>query len=664
MAGDTAQHDGSTTRAAAAQAQSRDAAGEAQPAAPGPAGVERDGLGVRFRVAASVTREVATPFVRKAGDPLYRPLKVFTSDPAASRLEAAVAVINVPYEPLEPGPEGSFFKVGSHDPQQNTRYQSADLDDPYVLMASGYTPSPSDARFHQQMVYAVCSSVYAAFRAALGRHVAWGFERQDDPSRLELRPFAFKGANAWYDKQDGTLCFGYDVASQDSAGSRTPPGGYVFTCLSHDIVAHEVTHALLDGLRSQFSFPSGPDVAAFHEGFADLVAIFQRLSYRELVRTAIRKARGRLDRAPLLTDLARQLGQVLDLGSGLRSALSQEPPERYDPDAEPHRSGRVLLCAVFEAYLTVFERKTAPYLRLASNGTGICPPGDLPADLVDVLAHVASALAGHFQALIIRAIDYCPPVNIHLGEFLRAMITADYDLVPDDPWGYREALIDAFSRRSIYPRHVPTLAEDALLWRPPRRAMAPVAGLNVTRLLLDCEAAGAATAAELTRQARVLGEFATRPEHLQEFGLISAEEARAVGGLADLPTVASVRLAHRAGPDGQIAYDLVAEITQRVTIHPKAREPGYTLIGGATAIIGPKGEIRYLISKSATGSDRVRRRREFLGSSQGQEFWHADGAMFVEKQSLFASLCPNASARAPKTLSPACACGKDGGKAG
>src|SRR5918912_1423260 len=42
----------------------------------------------------------AQPYERKNGDPVYRPLKIFTLDPSASRLEGAVAVVNVPYEPL------------------------------------------------------------------------------------------------------------------------------------------------------------------------------------------------------------------------------------------------------------------------------------------------------------------------------------------------------------------------------------------------------------------------------------------------------------------------------------------------------------------------------------------------------------------------------------
>src|SRR5688500_20038961 len=46
------------------------------------------------------------------------------------------------------------------------------------------------------------------------------------------------------------------------------------------------------------------------------------------------------------------------------------------------------------------------------------------------------------------------PLSLHdalpiFGDFLRAMITADYDLVPGDRHGYREALIEAFRLRGI-----------------------------------------------------------------------------------------------------------------------------------------------------------------------------------------------------------------------
>lgn len=621
MSDGPALHDGSTTQAAAAQAQSREPGAAAPVVSAVPSGGGWEDPQGRFRVAASVKRSVPKAPPRKPGDPLYRPLRILTTDPAASRLEGAVALLNIPYEPLDPGPEGRLFVVDSYDGQQGSAYRKANLDEAAVLLRSGYDPSQSEPRFHQQMVYAVCSSVYAAFRGALGRDVAWGFSRREDSARLRLRPFAFQGANAYYDKDAGALCFGYDAAPDGPASDRTLPGGYVFTCLSHDVVAHELTHALLDGMRSHFSLPTGPDVAAFHEGFADLVAIFQRLSYKELVNAAIRKSRGMLEQAPLLTDLAQQLGRAHGNKSALRSAIASGEPPLYNAAAEPHHLGGVLVSAVFEAYLTVYRRKSARYLRLATGGTGIAPPGELQGDLADMLADTASGLAGQFLSLIIRAIDYCPPVDIRLGEYLRALITADHDLVPDDPWAYREALIDAFLRRQIYPRHVSTLAEDALLWRPTLRAMAPIGQLDFGSLRFDGDPACAASANELMRQARVLGEYATRPEHLREFGLAAAGSPDLCGAHAGLPEVTSIRAARRIGPDRQIVFDLVAEIVQRCVMPATSAHAAYELVGGSTVILGPEGEVRYVISKSAVACDRIARRQRFMDSPQGRKFW-------------------------------------------
>jgi hypothetical protein len=58
----------------------------------------------------------------------------------------------------------------------------------------------------------------------------------------------------------------------------------VFTCLSHDIIAHETTHALLDGVHPRFNEPVNEDVLAFHEAFADIVALFQHFSYPGVLR--------------------------------------------------------------------------------------------------------------------------------------------------------------------------------------------------------------------------------------------------------------------------------------------------------------------------------------------------------------------------------------------
>lgn len=586
-------------------------------------GIERDGI--------------CAPYERTPDDPLHRPLWIYALDPAASRLEGAATLLAVPYEPLEPGPKGALFTVDSYDSTAGVRYRSVDLEEPSLLIRSGCAPSPADPRFQQQMVYAVCSSVYAAFQKALGRPLEWGFSAPPDTDgrrRLRLRPHAGEMANAFYSPRAGELRFGYYRAGEGTIG-RNLPHGYIFTSLSHDVVAHELTHALLDGLRAHFLTPSGPDVLAFHEGFADLVALLQKFSYESVVREAIRRSRGELGRSELLTALARQFGHTAGLGRPLRSAV--ELDERgevraplYDDTLEEHALGSVLVSAVFEAFLTVFRRRTELLMRLASGGTGVLPGGELPADLQAALAAEASRLAARFQSVCIRALDYCPPVDLQLGEYLRAVLTADHDLVPEDRWGYREAWVDAFARRRIYPPQVPSLAEDALLWQPPERAIPPDPELGFARLAFQ----RTPEPAELRRQAGVLGRMVLT--HLDQFGMATNGHPRLRGDVVERPVVHSLRPASRVGPDGQVVFDLVAEVTQ--TRHVQDEHGGFDFLGGATVIVGPRGEVRYLIAKNVLNEERLERQRRYL-RGPGRRFWaRAAGGRWHAEPELFRAL--------------------------
>ena len=95
-----------------------------------------------------------------------------------------------------------------------------------------------------------------------------------------LFPHAMVQANAFYSPQAKGILFGYFKAEKKNQG-RNLPGQRVFTCLSHDIIAHEVTHAIIDGIRTYFTEPTNPDVLAFHEAFADLTALFSHFSHQE-----------------------------------------------------------------------------------------------------------------------------------------------------------------------------------------------------------------------------------------------------------------------------------------------------------------------------------------------------------------------------------------------
>ncbi|HSH80572.1 MAG TPA: hypothetical protein VLA19_18740 [Herpetosiphonaceae bacterium] len=607
---------------------------------------EYSGLNRHFRVEEGVARAIhAHPYERKVDDPIYRPLRIYALDPARSQLQGGIAVVNVPYEPLTQGPRGALLEIVDYDETEGRAYPPVDLEDPRILIQSGNWPSPSDHLFHQQMVYAVGATVYAAFQKALGRHLAWGFRRPpaagEENFRLRIRPHWKLEANAHYDKYTGEVCFGYFRAGSKVSG-RNIPNGFVFTCLSHDIVVHEITHALLDGLREHFHVPSSPDVLAFHEAFADLMAIFQRFSYDKVVLAAIQTSRGNIDQSDALTRLAQQFGETTGNYRALRQAIDERdhdgnPTRTYENQrtAEPHVLGSVLVAAIFEAFLTVYRRKTKRYVRLATRGTGELLPGDLPADLQDILARQASKLANQFMTICIRAIDYCPPVDLQAGDYLRALITADHDLVPDDPWGYREALIDAFARRKIYPTHVKSLAEDALLWRPPDTPIDTIEELTFAKLQFQGDPSHPAGSDELKRQACALGRIIAQPRYMKEFGLMRPQDPRLGGEDIGLPEIESIRTSRRVGPDGQIVFDLVAEVTQQRIVRRMNGRGKFTFYGGSTVILGPSGEIRYVISKSIAGDERREHQQAFV-EGDGKRYWiRGDKGNLVPHPQLF-----------------------------
>lgn len=599
----------STPAATAATAQSRGAeAATVEAVGRGGPAARRIEYRIGDRVAATASR-----YERLIGDPVYRPLKIYTIDPSARQLEGQTAEINVPYEALKPGPAGAHFEVIAAPRGPLGAYPPVNLDEPRLLIVNGRDPAPTDPVFHHQMVYAVAMSTYAVFRTALGRELSWGF----DGSRLKLVPHAMEGANAQYVRARRSLEFGWYRVDPAHAG-ELPPDGLVFACLSHDVIAHELTHALLDGLRVQFDKTTNPDVPAFHEAFADLVALFQRFSYEEVVRSNIVRTSGDLFRDNDLMHLVFQLAR----GEGEQSLrqIDLAAAQQYDPALGEHELGTVLVSAIIEAFLTIYRRKSAPLIRMATGGRKVVDDGQTIApDLLDALSHLASRLAGQMLSMCIRAIDYCPPIDVTFGEYLRALITADKDLVPDDVYAYREALIDAFRRRRIYPPGVAALTEDALLWQPPKKALRQ-RRLDFGKLRFSGDPGHPASADELLRQARLIGDLVCRVDNLEHFGLAAPDDPDLGGDTLDLPVVESVRAVRRVGPDGQLAFDLVSEVSQKRRVAGGGGYPEFDFYGGATIILGAQGEVRLVVTKSVKNKDRIAAQREFAATAGADVF--------------------------------------------
>jgi hypothetical protein len=555
---------------------------------------------------------------------------------------------------LTPGPIGEYIEVVDYDPASDCFYPPVDLNDPFLLAQDGLPPSEGNPQYHQQMVYAVAMTTIRNFQRALGRRVFWASrtDAQDGNGfveKLRIYPHAMRQANAFYSPVKRALLFGYFPADPVDAGTLFP-GGTVFACLSHDIVAHETTHALIDGMHRRFIEPTHPDVLSFHEAIADIVALFQHFSFPEVVKHQIARKRGDLASQSLLGELAQEFGRATGLRGALRSALggyidkdkhewqpADPDPTDYENVFEPHARGAILVGAVFDAFLSIYRARVADLFRLATGGSGVLPAGAIHPDLVQRLSDEAAKSAQHVLNMCVRALDYCPPVDLTFGEYLRAVITADVDLVPDDDRNYRLAFIEAFRRRGIYPRDVRSLSVDSLRWQQVtdkdasrehfvrigehlRSYVQETIGVRRDRRsVFEHERSICAKLHDVIQQ---------QPEQLmaqfeETTGLVLQADRVPEGlktkeGGVPVFEVHSARPARRAGPDGDTIQQVVLTITQRrrLPIDPSQElsdENGFVFRGGCTLILDLDTlELQYAIRKRITSENRINRQRAFL----------------------------------------------------
>ncbi|HJP95395.1 MAG TPA: S8 family serine peptidase [Pyrinomonadaceae bacterium] len=572
-------------------------------------------------------------------DPPFRRIRTYAVDPSLSTRLATAGMneisLKVRWEQLEKGPKGEYLAVVDEDAAGN-KYDPVDLDDPRLLATEGWQPSEGNAGFHQQMVYAVAMKTIEHFERALGRPVLWrprmNPENEFDDSQfvrqLVISPHALRQANAYYSPTLISLLFGYFEASANDPGDHVP-GSKVYACLSHDIVAHETTHAILDGMHRRFNEPTNPDVLALHEAFADVIALMQHFTIPEILQTEIGRTRGSLRTESILGSLALQFGRATGKRGALRDAIGRfdesgqwvplkPDPADYQKITEPHARGAILVAAVFDAFTAIYETRTADLLRIYTGGTGILPSGAIHPDLVHRLAAEAAKSADHILNMCIRALDYLPPVDITFGEYLRGIITADADLVEDDRYNYRVAFIEAFRKRGIYPRDLDTLSVDTLRWqgvsldKPPAQFK-----LILKQLKAYADACFYITDRErlfhVTRKQREL-----LHDRLSAIFKESPDFAKTLGLNFNLDPNASfevhaLRRSNRVGPDGNHRPQVIVALTQSRDIEIDGSAKPHRFRGGSTLIVDlAKAAVEYAIIKNIASPSRLERTNEFL----------------------------------------------------
>jgi hypothetical protein len=599
--------------------------------------------------------------------PAARRLRTYAFDPSLSaQLDTAdvnVVVVPVPWEKVDPGPVGEYVEVIDHDPSTGCFYAPVNLNEESLLASDGLAPNAANPCFHQQMVYAVTMRTIRNFELALGRKALWapdmdpGSARDDRyVRRLRVYPHALRERNAYYNPDKKALLFGYFPA-RGATPAELYPGGLVFTCLSHDIVAHETTHALLDGMHRMFNFDGSSDMLAFHEAFADIVALFQHFSLPEALRFEIARTRGDLTLPNLLAEIGQEFGLAIGLHKALRSAIGQEPdPSLIETTTEPHARGAILVAAVFRAFVAIYARRTSDLIRIATEGSGILRPGAVDPDLANRLADEAATAAQHVLTMCIRALDYCPPVDMTFGDYLRAIVTADFEVVPGDSFGYRIAFVEAFRSWGLYPRDLQTLSPQSLRWRgvqfpESQRILGDL--LKSAREFADKSkylAHNKEFPPEMTPRERIFRysrEWRIRlhDELERRIQQCTADERAKLGvdlGL-DFSTgrehfeVHALRVAEKIGPDNTVQCHLILQILQS----RNETGPGGVLrfTGGCTLIVDEQSlEVQYSVLKNIGSRMRLEQSRAAIERSLSLRQLYFSGTPFTGAGERFAIL--------------------------
>ena len=302
------------------------------------------------------------------------------------------------------------------------------------------TLSDGSREFCAAHMFGVVRRVLDIWEDYLGHELRWQFA--DLLPRLEMIPLA-----AWDNAQSG---YGFIEAGHSAAG-----GSIVMPyCLSFDVLAHELGHAIL---FSEVGVPVGPvrtgDFLAFHEAMADLVALVSVLHFDLVVDDLLMQTRGNLyvpsafNRLGELTETeqirwAANTATMEDL-EGLRLAADGTWIDPSGQGREAHDLSQVLTGAVFDVVVDVFQRLLVERGLLSRRLQYLAESLDEEvADLEDVRDLFSGAYRGHhddFKRVLEDARDWAGyglaaiwsrlrPETLTFAEVGRQLIEADREM--------------------------------------------------------------------------------------------------------------------------------------------------------------------------------------------------------------------------------------------
>ena len=260
----------------------------------------------------------------------------------------------------------------------------------------------------------------------LGRPIPWGFEG----NRLTVVPHAGLGENAFYDRKSKSLQFYYFGTETDR----------VYTCLSADIVYHELAHAILDGVRPYYSEGASVETGAFHEFMGDISAVLLTLRNNKFRGVIAEQTAGDLSAAENLSSIAAEFGRRTSGRPYLRSAKNRTTMSAVAGLPSVHTVSQVLTAAMFDILLALTGKYLERQKEEHAAGTRKSKPS--------AKAAFWNAIQ-RMQRLTVQPLDLLPPVDVTFRDYALAVLRSHQLADPLDPHGYFGMMLDAFVKREI-----------------------------------------------------------------------------------------------------------------------------------------------------------------------------------------------------------------------
>lgn len=300
---------------------------------------------------------------------------------------------------------------------------------PLKYAVQGMTPTPRNANEKRSLnCHVAVGDCINAVQAALKTPL----QRWASTSVLSVIPAAGVEMNAYYDRR--SLRFFY----YNYRGKNT------YFADSADIVTHELGHAILDSMRPDFWSVQALEIWSFHEAFADIVALFNIMTYDAVISKVIKETGGNLRNSNAASRLAEEVGllirAVTNDPSYLSNALRDPAAEvfRYvDPStlpadapnnrlaAECHSFGRVFSGAWYRAFVKVYEL-------MVYKGK----------DRVTALKHARDLCF----SVLIKAVPLSPRVSNYYSAVAKCVVSAASDAGPE----YGKIFSDTFVEWGLY----------------------------------------------------------------------------------------------------------------------------------------------------------------------------------------------------------------------